>query len=492
MARGAVVVPTGFADSVLVRGLDFPVAFAFAPDGRVFVAEQKSSAIHCVAPASGAVAVAADSLPGTEAHAAEGGLLGLAVDPLWPARPYLYTFATVRGGTMRIARYAASGALGDPASAAVRVEVASRRDILAALRDSLPNHNGGTLRFGPDGMLYASVGDDEDPCAAQQVWSLRGAVLRLDVARVPDAPGPAPSFETLRPADTPPTADPREALSFAHGLRNPFRFAIDPLTGVVYAGDVGESDIEELDRIATRGFNGAWPLREGPRITGRGCTLHDYILSLPDYAYDRTGITAAIVAAGVARAPAAPSPGAFPASYDGAAFVLDYYQGFVRAVRGAAGPWSVPGMADSANGDWGRGFASVADAQFGPDGAWWYCRQASPRFTPHTGELGRVRWTGAPPTMQPALEVRVLAAVSSRDDALRVAFTLPSAGATRVVACDATGRVLCVLADGVLPAGPRVIVWDRRDARGGGVARGVVLVRVSTAQATGTARAVLF
>ncbi len=487
-AHGAVRLPTGFADSVVVRGLDFPVALAFAPDGRLFVGEQRTTAIHLYAPATGAWSTLVDSLPGTSVTAAEGGLLGLAVDPRWPAKPYLYTFATLRDLPMRVARYAVR----DVAGGAPALDLTSRRDILDALRDSLPHHNGGSLRFGPDGLLYVSVGDDGDPCAAQQPWTMRGAVLRIDVLRVADGPGPAPPLADLRPADTPASDSPAADLAWAIGLRNPFRIQIDPRTGVVYAGDVGESEVEEIDRLASRGFNGAWPLREGPRVTGTGCRLFNYVLAQPAYWYDRIGVTAAVVCAGVSRAPQVAAPGAFPRAYDGVVFALDYYQGFVRALQPAGAsllPMMVPGMTDSAAGDWARGYESVADALVGPDGALWYCRQAAPRFTSHSGEVGRIAWTGAPddaPRRGP-FDVRV------RSDVRReviVSFEIPRPAATRVEICDAAGRLWRTLADAALPAGAHVVSWDRRDARGRRAPRGVLLVRVTADGQSEVARAV--
>ncbi len=487
-APAAGQLPTGFVDVVVARDLDFPSALAFTPDGRVLVGEQYSTRIVCIA--AGRVRVVADSIPGTRRTEAEGGLLGLAVDPSWPRRPYLYTFTTRFPAPMSIARWEIAGADGD----SPRLAPGSRRELLAVLRDSLPHHNGGTLRFGPDGMLYASVGDDGDPCSALVWRTLRGAILRLDVAGVPPGPGGAPPLTTLRPRDTPATADSLADVAWAHGFRNPFRFSIDPLTGVLYVADVGEHDVEEVDRVAARGYNGGWPLREGPRATGSRCALFDYIVSPPVYWYDRVGVTAAIVAAGVSRPAVRPAFGAFPPAYDGVAFVTDYYQGFVRALRlqdGVYAPWHVPGMADSASGDWARGFESVADAQFGPDGALWYVRQALPRFTAGTGQLGRIGWTGTPAPGSASFTLRVRAPAFPGDGA-RVSFTTPAAAAVRVEAFDAAGRLLAVLAhDGVFPAGDHLLRWGHATAAGARLSRGVVFVRLDVDGVTSTARAFL-
>ena len=120
------------------------------------------------------------------------------------------------------------------------------------------------MRFGPDGMLYDSMGDDASGCPAQDDATLHGVILRLDVSRLPSTPGGPPTIDVITPADNPQIASGNlnTRLIWAWGLRNPFRFQIDPTNGVLYIGDVGESQFEEIDRAPVGGLNFGWPYFE--------------------------------------------------------------------------------------------------------------------------------------------------------------------------------------------------------------------------------------
>src|SRR5207249_382708 len=115
---------------------------------------------------------------------------------------------------------------------------------------SAPNHNGGTLRFGPDQCLYDSMGEDASGCVAQDDSSLRGVIMRLDTSRLPSTPGGPAPLDAITPPNNPQIGaiNLKTRLIDAYGLRNPFRFAIDPLDGTLYIGDVGQSTYEEVDR----------------------------------------------------------------------------------------------------------------------------------------------------------------------------------------------------------------------------------------------------
>ena len=114
-----------------------------------------------------------------------------------------------------------------------------------ALPDLAAKHNGGTLRFGPDGMLYVGLGDDDSPCRAQDLTKLQGKILRLDVSSLPAGGGPAPRYAMLTPPDNAfvAHADSAARLVWALGLRNPFSFTIDAPTGCLVIGDVGNAPI---------------------------------------------------------------------------------------------------------------------------------------------------------------------------------------------------------------------------------------------------------
>lgn len=211
----------------------------------------------------------------------EQGLLGLAFDPD-------FDFDAVNGGELYLAytndatgesilaRYVSPDAVGPFTPAA--------DPIVLAIPHPLDNHNGGDIAFGPDDLLYYSMGDgggSNDPDNnGQDRSALLGKVLRIDVLGTPAAgedyavPATNPFFGNpfCDAAGVGPTALPCPEV-FAYGLRNPWRMSFDMLTGALWLGDVGESRREEIDRIVSGG-NYGWDCfegdQEGPNL-GAGC-----------------------------------------------------------------------------------------------------------------------------------------------------------------------------------------------------------------------------
>jgi glucose/arabinose dehydrogenase len=154
------------------------------------------------------------------------------------------------------------------ASDPYRVDLASRRNIIAVRGSRLGSdfitdniHNGGRVTFGPDGMLYLALGDGGsvtcgsiEPDATQQIDSLFGKLLRLDLSK------PAPYA-----ADDNPFVQTGNPLVLHYGLRNPFRFSFDRKNGDLYLGDVGQNRYEEIDfaPLSARGLNFGWAPFEG-------------------------------------------------------------------------------------------------------------------------------------------------------------------------------------------------------------------------------------
>jgi glucose/arabinose dehydrogenase len=205
----------------------------------------------------------------------ERGLLGLAVHPNFAQNPLLYTytsepyagaadFASGLGTSNNHQSVVAEWRMS--ASDTNVVEVASRREVLR-LDQPQANHNGGTMHFGPEGMLYLVLGDggqanDVAPGHvpggnAQDLERIWGKLLRIDV----DGPNSANGRYGI-PSDNPRVGAPGLDEIWAWGLRNPFSFGFERGTGALYLADVGQNNMEEIDLI-TRGGNYGWNIKEG-------------------------------------------------------------------------------------------------------------------------------------------------------------------------------------------------------------------------------------
>lgn len=405
-AHGAVNLPEGFHDEEIVSGLDEPVGFAFLPDGRIIIIEQNSGRLWLVVNGqldqSGPLWEIEEVAP----QHWERGLLGIAVDPEFPSRPYVYAyFSNSVTSTNDVIMVSLTGDLADGNSTALSV-AASSRYLILQVPDENPQHNGGTLRFGPDGMLYVSLGEDHHHCEAQDLSTLNGRILRLDVSSLPGSgPGP-PDKATLIPEDNPFAGSNNNArLTFCYGLRNPFRFNIDPVTGRLLIGDVGLDWFEEIC-LARGGENFGWPFREGLALRtwpeceepgGPGGTHYEP----PILAYDRTAFSPASILTGdIYRGAGYPDQFFFPPEYDGSVFYIEIFQGWMRRIvetdTGWVHPASVAGQPDEMN--WATGFVRAADVQVGPDGALYYVRQVNPDIAPPSGALRRIIYYN--PTLQ--------------------------------------------------------------------------------------------
>jgi len=213
----------------------------------------------------------------------ERGLLGMAFHPDYAnnGRFFINYTQNVTGGP---------GALGDTVVAEYAVsasdpDVADPTLVQVILSVSQPflNHNGGGMQFGPDGMLYIGMGDGgsgNDPGnRAQNTNQQLGKMLRLDV----DVASP------FLPPDNPFAGGGGDPAIWMRGLRNPWRFSFDRLTGDLWIGDVGQFDVEEIDFVAGGGVGGenfAWRCMEGNDCTGlTGCVCFDAVLTDPIHTY---------------------------------------------------------------------------------------------------------------------------------------------------------------------------------------------------------------
>ncbi|WP_223788363.1 PQQ-dependent sugar dehydrogenase [Marinicella meishanensis] len=201
----------------------------------------------------------------------ERGLLGLAFHPNYASNGYFYVNYTDLNGDTVIERYSVSAGdpnIADPASGL----------IILTFAQPFGAHNGGDLNFGPlDGYLYISSGDGSgDPMASQDLDSLLGKMLRIDVDG-DDFPGDTQRNYAI-PPDNPYVGVTGADEVWVSGLRNPWRFSFDRVTGDLFIGDVGEDTWEEFNHVAATsngGENFGWPCFEGGDFSGvGGCDIN--------------------------------------------------------------------------------------------------------------------------------------------------------------------------------------------------------------------------
>lgn len=493
-AHAAVQVPSGFADEIVVEGLNEPNSMAFLPDGRLLVTEQRTGKVRLIVDGHVAATDPILTVPDLNAVGYERGLQGVAVDPGWPARPFVYLFYNRTGGFNRLVRYQASGDLSDPAGE--NLTLADPLLLLDDVPDDDPNHNSGCLRFAPDGMLFLTVGDDEDVCSAQDSTTLKGELLRLDVSGIGSGGGGPVPRALVTPPDNPlSTPDSNAALVYAYGMRNPWRFQPDTVTGWVYLCDVGEADFEEMNEVRG-GENLGWPYREGFLVMPRtGCPEPggagaDNLYLDPILAMARDPSLTAIVSAGLYR-PAAGGSENWPAGYDGSVFYGEYYRGFLRRLTNDGGGWVAaapsPGQPNAT--DWATGLVASVDFQRAADGSLWWLAQFDSAYDAVSGSVHRIRYTGAGVGVPPATGPRTLAAAPNPfAGRVELSFRLPATARVRLTVHDLAGRLVRTLADGTFASGDRRVAWDGLDARGAAVRPGLYLVRLERAGASETLR----
>jgi glucose/arabinose dehydrogenase len=394
VGTAAAAVPTGFTDTVAISGLTNPTVAAFAPDGRVFVGE-KSGVVKTFDSLADTSATVTVDLRAAVHDFWDRGLLGMTVDPAFPARPYLYVLYThdaLPGGTAPRwgdACPTPPGATADGCVVTGRlsrltldasgVATGAEQVLLTDWCQQYPSHSIGTVTFGPDGALYVGGGDGAsfnftdwgqvgNPCAdppspagvnlsppAAEGGALRsqsvrrpvgepvtldGTILRID----PDTGTAMPG----NPFSSSANANARRVI--AYGMRNQFRFGFRPGTSELWAGDVGWNAWEEINRIpnATDAVaeNFGWPCYEG---AGRQSGYDGANLTVCESLYTGAGQNAPYHAynhsASVASGDGCPTGGSsisgiafestsnYPAAYDNALFFADSSRGCIWAMR---------------------------------------------------------------------------------------------------------------------------------------------------------------
>lgn len=229
----AEAIPYGEPEIVADK-LNVPWDLAFAPDGRMFFTERP-----------GTVRVIADGKLLPEPVFAftgppfvtkgEGGLLGLTLDPNFAANGYMYVYHSyeMNGMKNRVLRLAVEG---------------NKAKLDRVILSDIPgqrNHDGGRIRFGPEGLLYVTTGDAEERELSQAPGSLAGKILRIQ-------------SDGSIPADNP---DPKSPV-YSYGHRNPQGLAWQPGTGKLFSSEHGQTSKDEINLIE-KGANYGWPLIEG-------------------------------------------------------------------------------------------------------------------------------------------------------------------------------------------------------------------------------------
>ena len=294
----AAKLPTGFIEERIAENLD-PTTMAFAPDGRIFIAE-KNGRIRIV---ENGILLEDPFLEIEVDNFNERGLGGLAFHPNYDQNNWVYITYTVPGENHnRISRFTANGNYALPESEVILLE-------LPPLSGTI--HNGGALAFGADGKLYAAIGDGSNAPSAQNLNSLLGKFIRInDDGTIPED---NPFYNVL-------LGDNRAI--FAYGFRNPFTFAIQPETGRIFANEVGSEFYEEVNHIQA-GKNYGWDQFEG-YYSGNNAP-EDY--QDPLYAYSHN-IGCATIGATFYN----PALATFPPEYHGKYFFGDYCEGYIKVL----------------------------------------------------------------------------------------------------------------------------------------------------------------
>ena len=261
-----------------VATLDQPLAMAVRPGDTALYVAQKTGKVVAIRAGRTVDKVPVVDLSDDVSLGSEQGLLGLAFAP---GGDELYVNYTDTNGDTHVTGFAMEGDRADPST---------RRDILV-VNQPYSNHNGGNLAFGPDGFLYVGLGDGGsggDPQGnGQSLSTPLGKMLRIDPQVSGDTPYRIPSDNPFVGR-----GDARPAI-WAYGLRNPWRYSFDRLTGDLWIGDVGQSEWEEIDvqpAASSGGENYGWNILEGTHPFS-GDELPGGVTPIYEYSHGEGGCT---------------------------------------------------------------------------------------------------------------------------------------------------------------------------------------------------------
>ncbi len=231
--------PANFQQVLVASGISNPTVMAFAPDGRLFVAQQTGQ-LRVI---KNGVLLSQPFISLNVNPNGERGLLGIAFDPAFASNNFIYLYYTLSSGANnRVSRFTANG---DVAVAGSEVPILNLDPLSSAT-----NHNGGTLAFGPDGKLYVGVGENANRANSQTLNNYLGKVLRIN------SDGSVPSGNPFTGAGA-------QQRIWSYGLRNPYTIAFQPGSGRLFINDVGENTWEEINSAQVGGGNYGWGNAEG-------------------------------------------------------------------------------------------------------------------------------------------------------------------------------------------------------------------------------------
>jgi glucose/arabinose dehydrogenase len=228
-----------------VNGVSMPVGLTFAPDGRLFFSEAFSGTLRVAERVDGQARLLPQAFAQLEtAKGPEAGMLGVALHPQFEQNHWVYLYYTEPDPNRqnrvplrnRVVRYTERDNVGTDMTVILDDLEVSRRGV----------HNGGILRFGPDGKLYVTVGNAEEKANSQDPKKLNGKVLRLNQ-------------DGSIPSDNP---TPGSAI-YATGFRNPFGMTVEPATGQIWVSENSGDNNDEINALEP-GANYGFPHYEGP------------------------------------------------------------------------------------------------------------------------------------------------------------------------------------------------------------------------------------
>jgi glucose/arabinose dehydrogenase len=365
-AAGAGSLPNGFTQSRLAGGLTTPTAMAFAPDGRLFVAEQRGT-VRVIESGELLVTPFLD-FSGVIDSRGERGLLGIAFDPAFSTNGWVYIYYTHKATSTTQAhnRVVRVTAVRDPVTGVPGDTVVPGSEKLLLRLNNLSsalNHNGGALHFGIGGSLFIAVGENAAPSNAQSTDNLLGKMLRINKAG---------TIPTTNPFYSNPNVVGQDKAIWALGLRNPFSFAVQPGTGRIYINDVGARTWEEINN-GVKGANYGWPIYEGPENDP------EYRPSIFAYKHGNTATTGCAITGGTFYNPQTVQ---FPSGFVDDYLFADFCSGWIRRLDYSQGKvFPFKGMSSE----------KPVDLDVGSDGTLYFLARNTGS---NTGSVERIRYTG--------------------------------------------------------------------------------------------------